>query len=103
MITSDTVRQPIRSTIPARLDRLHWSPFHSRMVIGLGVACILDGLEITVASSIAGVLTQGNTLHLSTAQAAAIGSVYLTNEVDRAYRCCSGSWPTSSDAAACSW
>src|SRR2546429_9089764 len=75
MITSDTVRQPISSTIPARLDRLHWSPFHTRMVIGLGVAWILDGLEITVASSIAGVLTQGNTLHLSTAQAAAIGKL----------------------------
>src|SRR5207244_1614403 len=65
----------------ARLDRLHWSPFHTRMVIGLGVAWILDGLEITVASSIAGVLTQGNTLHLTTAQAAAIGSVYLIGEV----------------------
>ena len=81
MSTSDTVRQPIRSTIPARLDRLHWSPFHTRMVIGLGVAWILDGLEITVASSITGVLTQGNTLHLTTAQAAAIGSVYLIGEV----------------------
>src|SRR2546429_3429130 len=78
---SDTFRQPIPSTIPARLDRLHWSPFHTRMVIGLGVAWILDGLEITVASSIAGVLTQGNTLHLTTAQAAAIGSVYLIGEV----------------------
>src|SRR5947209_4708210 len=81
MITSDTVQQAIRSTIPARLDRLRWSPFHTRMVIGLGVAWILDGLEITVASSIVGVLTQGNTLHLTTAQAAAIGSVYLIGEV----------------------
>jgi hypothetical protein len=26
----------IRSTIPARLDRLSWSPFHARMVAGLG-------------------------------------------------------------------
>jgi len=26
---------PIRSTIPARLDRLGWSPFHTRMVAGL--------------------------------------------------------------------
>ena len=25
---------PIRSTIPARLDRLRWSPFHTRMVVG---------------------------------------------------------------------
>ena len=42
----------IRSLIPARIDRLPWSPFHTRMVIALGVAWILDGLEITVASAV---------------------------------------------------
>ena len=31
-------QQPIRSTIPARLDRLRWSPFHTRLVLGLGTA-----------------------------------------------------------------
>ena len=46
----------IRSTIPARLDRLSWSPFHTRMVAGLGAAWILDGLQITIASSVTGVL-----------------------------------------------
>ena len=46
----------IRSTIPARLDRLNWSPFHTRMVAGLGAAWILDGLQITIASSVTGVL-----------------------------------------------
>jgi hypothetical protein len=45
------LQQPIRSTIPARLDRLRWSPFHTRLVLGLGTAWILDGLEITIASS----------------------------------------------------
>ena len=47
----------IRSTIPARLDRLSWSPFHTRMVGGLGAAWILDGLQITISSSVTGVLT----------------------------------------------
>jgi len=28
----------IRNTIPARLDRLRWSPFHARIVAGLGAA-----------------------------------------------------------------
>jgi hypothetical protein len=42
----------IRTTIPARLDRLSWSPFHTRMVAGLGAAWILDGLQITIASSV---------------------------------------------------
>jgi len=47
---------PIRSTVPARLDRLGWSPFHTRMVAGLGAAWILDGLQITISSSVTGVL-----------------------------------------------
>ena len=49
----------IRSLIPARIDRLPWSPFHTRMVIALGVAWILDGLEITVASAVVATLTRG--------------------------------------------
>jgi MFS family permease len=74
-------QQPIRTTIPARLDRLRWSPFHTRLVLGLGTAWILDGLEITIASSVTGKLTQANTLALSTSQASAIGTVYLVGEV----------------------
>jgi MFS family permease len=73
--------QPIRSTIPARLDRLRWSPFHSRLVLGLGTAWILDGLEITIASSVTSKLTQHDTLNLTTTQAASIGTVYLVGEV----------------------
>jgi nucleotide-binding universal stress UspA family protein len=44
--------------VPTRLDRLRWSPFHTRLVLGLGTAWILDGLEITIASSVSGKLTQ---------------------------------------------
>jgi MFS family permease len=74
-------QQPVRSTIPARLDRLRWSPFHTRLVLGLGTAWILDGLEITIASSVSGKLTAANTLNLSTTQASAIGTIYLVGEV----------------------
>jgi MFS family permease len=74
-------QQPVRSTIPARLDRLRWSPFHTRLVLGLGTAWILDGLEITIASSVSGKLTAAGTLDLSTTQASAIGTVYLVGEV----------------------
>jgi MFS family permease len=76
-----TEQQPIRSTIPARLDRLRWSPFHTRLVLGLGTAWILDGLSVTIASSVSSKLTQANTLALSTTQAASIGTVYLVGEV----------------------
>src|SRR6202046_4600595 len=76
-----TEQQPIRSTIPARLDRLRWSPFHTRLVLGLGTAWVLDGLSVTIASSVSSKLTQANTLALSTTEAASIGTVYLVGEV----------------------
>ena len=31
-------KRPIHSTIPARPDRLNWSPFHTRTVFVLGAA-----------------------------------------------------------------
>jgi hypothetical protein len=58
-------KRPIRSTIPARLDRPGWSPFHTRMVCGLGAAWMLDGLQITMSSSVTGVLTQPTTLDMT--------------------------------------
>src|SRR5437660_5270387 len=51
------------------------------MVIALGVAWVLDGLEITVAGSVTSVLTEPSTLHLSSTAAGAIASVYLVGEV----------------------
>jgi MFS family permease len=71
----------IRSTIPARIDRLPWSRFHTRLVIALGVAWVLDGLEITIAANVVPDLTDKATLHLSTAQAGSIASWYLIGEV----------------------
>jgi MFS family permease len=71
----------IRSLIPARIDRLPWSPFHTRMVIALGVAWILDGLEITVASAVVATLTQEDTLALTGTQVGLIATVYLAGEV----------------------
>src|SRR3954466_14406177 len=71
----------IRSLIPARIDRLPWSPFHTRMVIALGVAWILDGLEITVASAVVGKLTEADTLAITSTEAGLIATVYLIGEV----------------------
>ncbi|MBN9100183.1 MAG: MFS transporter [Pseudonocardia sp.] len=51
------------------------------MVVALGVAWILDGLEITVASSVTDVLTKPDTLALSSAAAGLVASVYLAGEV----------------------
>jgi MFS family permease len=71
----------IRSTIPARLDRLSWSPFHTRMVAGLGAAWILDGLQITISSSVTGVLTKPATLGMTSSEIGLIASIYLVGEV----------------------
>jgi MFS family permease len=83
MTTAPAAHVPgsIRSLIPARIDRLPWSPFHTRMVIALGVAWILDGLEITVASAVVDTLTQEDTLALSSTAAGLIATVYLIGEV----------------------
>jgi MFS family permease len=76
-----SAQQPIRTLIPARLDRLRWSPFHTRMVIGLGAAWILDGLNITVVASVSAVLQQPNTLDLSSTEVGLIATVYLLGEL----------------------
>lgn len=57
------------------------SPFHTRLVLGLGTAWVLDGLSVTIASSVASKLTQRDTLNLTTTQAASIGTVCLIGEV----------------------
>jgi MFS family permease len=71
----------IRTLIPARIDRLPWSRLHTRMVVALGVAWILDGLEITVASAVAGILNTPQTLNMSSTAVGAIATVYLAGEV----------------------
>src|SRR5690242_13350862 len=71
----------VRSLIPARIDRLPWSPFHTRMVAALGVAWILDGLEISVASAVGDTLTHPETLGLSSTQVGFIATIYLIGEV----------------------
>src|SRR5690349_11192547 len=80
--TARTASSPgIRSLIPARIDRLPWSRFHTRLVIALGVAWVLDGLEITIASNVGPTLTQSNTLHMSASAVADIATWYLIGEV----------------------
>jgi MFS family permease len=68
----------IRTNIPARLDRLPWSRFHWRIVIGLGTVWILDGLEVTIVGAIAPRLTEsGSGVNLSTADVGTAGAVYV--------------------------
>ena len=45
-------RSIIESDIPARLDRLPWSNFHTLIVIALGVTWVLVGLEFSLADTL---------------------------------------------------
>lgn len=72
---------PAASDIPARLDRLPWSHWHRRVVVALGVAWMLDGLEVTLVGSIGAVLERPDTLGLSAAQIGWSGSLYVAGAV----------------------
>jgi MFS family permease len=71
----------IRSLIPARIDRLSWAPFHTRMVVALGTAWVLDGIEITIAGAIGPVLQDKASLGMTATEVGAIATVYLLGEV----------------------
>ena len=72
---------PATTLIPARLDRLPWTPFHTLIVVGLGVTWVLDGLEVTLMGAVSGVLAESDTLHFTSADIGLIASVYLTGAV----------------------
>ena len=55
----------VKSDIPARLDRLPWGRFHTLVVAALGITWILDGLEVTLAGSLAGALKESTVLRFT--------------------------------------
>ena len=69
------------TNVPNRLDRLPWSGFHWLVIFALGIAWILDGLEVTVVGSLAGALSDSPTLHLTGSQIGAAASAYLVGAV----------------------
>lgn len=74
----------LRTLIPARLDRLPWSPFHTMIVVALGVTWILDGLEVTLKGAVSGVLQEPQTLGFTPAEIGLIASFYLAGAVSGA-------------------
>ena len=71
----------VETDIPARLDRLPWGRFHTLVVVALGVTWILDGLEVTLAGTVAGALKQSPVLQFSNADVGLAGSAYLAGAV----------------------
>ena len=71
----------ISTQIPARLDRLPWSRFHWLVVTALGATWILDGLEVTLAGALGGILTRRETLGLTEAEVGVSATAYLAGAV----------------------
>lgn len=71
----------VETDIPARLDALRWSGFHTRVVIALGVTWILDGLEVTLAGTLSGALKDSPTLRFSNFDVGIANSAYLAGAV----------------------
>jgi MFS family permease len=70
-----------QSDVPARLERLPWSAWHWRVIVALGVAWVLDGVEVTLVGSVASVLGEPGTLGLSNTQIGAAASAYLAGAI----------------------
>jgi MFS family permease len=108
----------IDTDIPSRLDRLPWSTFHTLVVVALGVTWILDGLEVTLAGSVAGALQDSPLLHLTAPDVGAAASAYLLGNISgavtfgwltdkfgrkRLFTITLGLYLTATAATACAW
>src|SRR5678815_1514500 len=80
----DTSIEPgpiVETDIPARLDRLPWGRLHTLVIAALGITWILDGLEVTLAGSVAGALKASPVLQFSNADVGLAASAYLAGAV----------------------
>ncbi|MBN9470004.1 MAG: MFS transporter [Bosea sp.] len=75
------VADEIVTDVPARLDRLPWSRFHTLVVVALGVTWILDGLEVTLAGAVSGALKESPVLRFSNTEIGLAGAAYLAGAV----------------------
>lgn len=68
---------PVRTDVPVRMHNMPWSKFHWMVVLGLGTAWILDGLEVQIVA--AGGFEE--TFQMSTVQVTAAATIYLLGQV----------------------
>ena len=81
MSAPSPVARRVTSTIPARLDSLRWSRFHTLVVFALGITWVLDGLEVTLAGSIAPALEASPVLRFTASDVGLGASAYLLGAV----------------------
>jgi MFS family permease len=73
--------QVVETDVPARLDRLPWSRWHTRIIAALGTSWLLDGLEVTLVGSLSGVLESKDGLSLTDPQVTSAATFYLAGAV----------------------
>jgi MFS family permease len=73
--------QIVETDVPARLDRLPWSRWHTRIIAALGTSWLLDGLEVTLVGSLSGVLESKDGLSLTDPQVTSAATFYLAGAV----------------------
>ena len=71
----------VETNIPARLDSLPWSGFHTRVILALGITWILDGLEVTLAGALSGALKDSPVLKFSNTDIGIATSAYIAGAV----------------------
>lgn len=74
----------LETCVPARLDRLPWGRFHTLVVVALGITWVLDGLEVTLAGSVAGALKASPILQFTDSEVGLASSFYLAGAVSGA-------------------
>jgi len=74
----------VETNVPARLDALPWSRFHTLVVVALGVTWVLDGLEVTLTGAVAAILKQSVALSLTSEEVGWASSAYLCGAVSGA-------------------
>jgi MFS family permease len=76
---SQTDSTIIETDIPARLDRLPWGRFHWLVVFALGITWVLDGLEVTLAGTLASAIRRS--LQLTSADVGFASTAYVLGAV----------------------
>src|SRR6201991_3764865 len=85
-MSSGAQTKTITTHVPARLDRLPWSRFHWRVVLGLGGVWVLDGLEVTMVGNVsARLMEKGSGISLDAAQIGVSAAIYIAGA-------CLGAW-----------
>jgi MFS family permease len=75
MTTPPSLTSSNSDSIGSRLDRLPWTPFHTRVTLALGIGWLLDAFEVNVIGNVLGVLKK--LWHVTDLQASALVTVWL--------------------------